>query len=67
MLNLDVCEKCVMKDLKFSAGLDREVVRKRGTICCPGTWMSVSIKTAPPKECPYALEHAVSEGMKNAR
>ena len=69
MLNLDVCEKCIVKRNSLASGILRNVILDTGTIVCTGNGkvlIDVDIYKPPPEHCPYRLEHAVSAGMEDA-
>lgn len=70
MLNLDICEKCLKKTAPeaYEKGLARDWIELSGLISCERYNVGlVRIAGAPPADCPYKLEHGVSEAMKDAQ
>lgn len=65
MLNKEICKKCSKKhwDIAPAWGDGDEARWKSGIIMCPDIFMEASedneqrVKSAPPKYCPYKLEH----------
>jgi hypothetical protein len=68
MLNSEICDKCWDLD-EFEYGRLHDASRcgeKEFWGCCNAGLMTVSQDSDIPKECPYKLEHAVSETLTRA-
>ena len=66
MLNKQICKLCWRKyDWEWTAFVDK--TWKQGRVCCNHSdWVYAEVNDAPPKECPYSLEHLL-ESQKHAK
>ena len=70
MLDIDVCERCLMKAAPhaYRGGIGKDWIKLSRLISCEidnSNPRLIKIEGNPPADCPYKLEHGVSEAMNN--